>query len=90
MKEYLNAEGWKSGFMMNMALNVNPKLSFSKISEGKYSQIFTVGFVKKKYPLDFNKEYSHVNGLDESVHSSIKITGGTFKSSFGIKSRLFQ
>ena len=53
--------------------------SFSKISKGKYSQIFTIGFVKKKYPLDFNKDYKHVNGLDESCRSSITITGGIQK-----------
>lgn len=75
MEEYLIAEGWERGFMFNMALNVNPTLSFSKISNGKYSQIFKIGFVKKNYPLDFNKEYIHVNGLDESCRSSITITG---------------
>ena len=79
MEEYLIAEGWQRGFMFNMALSVNPALSFSKISKGKYSQIFTVGFVKKKFPLDFNKEYKHVNGLDESCRSSITITGGIQK-----------
>ena len=79
MEEYLIAEGWQRGFMFNMALSVNPALSFSKISKGKYSQIFTIGFVKKKYPLDFNKEYKHVNGLDESCRSSITITGGIQK-----------
>ena len=79
MEEYLIAEGWERGFMFNMALNVNPTLSFSKISNGKYSQIFTIGFVKKKYPLDFNKDYNHVNGLDESCRSSITIIGGKEK-----------
>jgi hypothetical protein len=79
MEEYLIAEGWERGFMFNMALNVNPTLSFSKLSKGKYSQIFKIGFVKKKYPLDFNTEYNHVNGLDESCRSSITITGGNKK-----------
>ena len=73
--EYLKVEGGDP-FYRSMAERSEPLLSFQRKGPGEYTQSFKVFFVTKKYPLDFNKEYAHEDGIGTKCLSTAEIVGG--------------
>lgn len=74
--EYLKVEGGDP-FYRSMAERSEPLLSFQRKGPGEYTQSFKVFFVTKKYPLDFNKEYAHEDGIGTKCLSTAEIVGDT-------------